>query len=327
MIWAPYLQGTCRWRPWLREASWFHRWILRGLCMGSSTASHSVNQTVGQNSLGSSYTSTFVVLCRLIQLVDRSIWHCSKITFADTALYLPMNYDCCIYANEEKSQHVALYVDDGLACSEFRESIEQLLEYLKRGFGTSDYSDLRHKVQKCPLNSLCGKCLNGLQHDSLQCGSNSCWSHCSFKAAGYLENTELSPYHQVIGSLMCRIIGTRPDICYAIGKLSQFLEHPSVVNWNAAKRVLKDVCNTKNFRHNSEVTVDLDGTDSSLTVMLILQQTRSLAYLLLSYCYYWTERLSSGLAANRRMLQQRLPMLNTSLPVRSQNRSIEPEDS
>eukprot|EP00249_Psilotum_nudum_P008961 c21621_g1_i1 orf=3-362(-) len=44
-------------------------------------------------------------------------------------------------------------------------------------------------------------------------------------------------YQQVIGSLIYLTI-MRPDICYAVGLLSQYMHAPRVSHWNAAKRVL-----------------------------------------------------------------------------------------
>lgn len=53
-----------------------------------------------------------------------------------------------------------------------------------------------------------------------------------------------APYRQLIGSLMYLAVGTRPDISYAVGMLSRFLEIPSTAHWNAGKRVLKYLCGT-----------------------------------------------------------------------------------
>lgn len=46
------------------------------------------------------------------------------------------------------------------------------------------------------------------------------------------------PYRQIIGGLMYLSIMTRPDITFAVNKLSQFLANPSKDHWRAAKHVL-----------------------------------------------------------------------------------------
>lgn len=55
------------------------------------------------------------------------------------------------------------------------------------------------------------------------------------------------PYMQAIGSLMYLMITTRPDIAFAIGKLSQNSQNPRKYDWIAVKRVLRYINGTRNF--------------------------------------------------------------------------------
>ena len=54
------------------------------------------------------------------------------------------------------------------------------------------------------------------------------------------EDDEAEPtlYRQLIGSLMY-LVNTRPDICYAVNTLSQFMVEPRRAHWAAAKHILK----------------------------------------------------------------------------------------
>ena len=54
-------------------------------------------------------------------------------------------------------------------------------------------------------------------------------------------------HRQAIGSLMYLTIATRPDIAYAIGKLSQHAENSTKLHWIAVKRVLRCINSTQNF--------------------------------------------------------------------------------
>lgn len=47
------------------------------------------------------------------------------------------------------------------------------------------------------------------------------------------------PYNSLVGSLMYIAQGTRPDIAYAVGALSQHLAHPSMTSWNLGLHVLR----------------------------------------------------------------------------------------
>ena len=55
------------------------------------------------------------------------------------------------------------------------------------------------------------------------------------------------PYRQAIGSLMYLMIGSRPDLAFAVRKLSQHSENPSHENWIAVKRVFRYINGTKDF--------------------------------------------------------------------------------
>ena len=53
-------------------------------------------------------------------------------------------------------------------------------------------------------------------------------------------------YRQLIGSLMY-LVNTRPDICFAVNSLSQFMVEPSRVHWMAAKRVFRYLQGTLDY--------------------------------------------------------------------------------
>ena len=54
------------------------------------------------------------------------------------------------------------------------------------------------------------------------------------------ENKEVDPtlYRQLIRSLMY-LVNTRPDTCYTVNTLSQFMVEPKRAHWAAAKHVLR----------------------------------------------------------------------------------------
>ena len=53
-----------------------------------------------------------------------------------------------------------------------------------------------------------------------------------------IEGCQVS-YLTIIGSLMYLMLGTRPDIAYAVGTLSRFSAKPKLAHWEAAKYVLR----------------------------------------------------------------------------------------
>ncbi|XP_074289179.1 secreted RxLR effector protein 161-like [Silene latifolia] len=54
-------------------------------------------------------------------------------------------------------------------------------------------------------------------------------------------------YSQVIGCLMYAMTSTRPDIAYAVGRLSRYTSNPSSHHWSVVMHVLKFLKNTKDF--------------------------------------------------------------------------------
>ncbi|KAA5550503.1 hypothetical protein F3G54_33420, partial [Pseudomonas aeruginosa] len=63
------------------------------------------------------------------------------------------------------------------------------------------------------------------------------------------EETEAScfPYREAVGALAYLMVGTRPDIAYAIGVVSRKLEKPVKTDWLKVKRILRYIKGT--FSH------------------------------------------------------------------------------
>jgi hypothetical protein len=56
---------------------------------------------------------------------------------------------------------------------------------------------------------------------------------------------ELIPYRQVVGSLMYLMVCRRPDLASALGLLARLMQDPGRAHWEAAKRTLRYVQQTK----------------------------------------------------------------------------------
>lgn len=51
-------------------------------------------------------------------------------------------------------------------------------------------------------------------------------------------------YQEAIGSLLHLSVSTRPDITYAVRRLSRYCQHPTETHWKAAKRVFRYLSGT-----------------------------------------------------------------------------------
>src|SRR4051794_29074048 len=54
-------------------------------------------------------------------------------------------------------------------------------------------------------------------------------------------------YQSIVGSLMYAMLGTRPDLAYAVSMLCRFLSNPMKTHHGAAKRVLQYLWPTQNY--------------------------------------------------------------------------------
>lgn len=55
------------------------------------------------------------------------------------------------------------------------------------------------------------------------------------------------PYREAVGSLMFLAVVTRPDIAFAVGQVSRFLNNPSEKHWIAVKRIMRYLAGTKSY--------------------------------------------------------------------------------
>jgi hypothetical protein len=56
------------------------------------------------------------------------------------------------------------------------------------------------------------------------------------------------PYREVLGSLMYLMVSTRPDLAHAVGMLGRYANNPGKRHWYAAKRVLRYLQGTKDYK-------------------------------------------------------------------------------
>ena len=91
------------------------------------------------------------------------------------------------------------------------------------------------------------------KYDMNDCKPRSTPSEQKPDEGGNQDPVDPRKYREIIGSLIYLMMATRPDICWAVTKLSQHLSNPLETHWVAAKHVLRylkatahyDLCYTK----------------------------------------------------------------------------------
>jgi hypothetical protein len=89
-----------------------------------------------------------------------------------------------------------------------------------------------------------------------------------FNTSCYTNKATDVPYKEMIGSLMYAMLGTRPDIAFAVGFLCRFMSEPAVEHWKALRRVLAYLVNTKDLKlqfgpHSTKETSAICGFSDS----------------------------------------------------------------
>ncbi|CAM8920181.1 unnamed protein product [Rhodiola kirilowii] len=66
------------------------------------------------------------------------------------------------------------------------------------------------------------------------------------------------PYASAVGSLMYALVCTRPDIAFAVGVLGRYQSNPGLERWKAAKKVMRYLQGTKDYKLTYKHTDNLE---------------------------------------------------------------------
>lgn len=166
--------------------------------------------------------------------------------------------DPCVFIHSKNGITIilAIYVDDGLMAASNEKCMTPVIDFLNEHFEIKTFD---------------AKCFLGLEINQRPDGAiyihQSAYSRKILNRFRMIDSNTVAvpadpsqtlctvdirdecnfPYREAIGSLMYLAIATRPDISYAIGNCSRFMENPAPVHVNAVKRILKYINGTLNF--------------------------------------------------------------------------------
>lgn len=176
--------------------------------------------------------------------------------------------DPCVFVRRNKQSQtiLAIYVDDGLIASNDDKEVQAIVAHLKREFEIKDFE---------------AKCFLGFEIEHRTDGSIRI--HQAAYAKRFIDRFHMTdcktistpmdpnqnlgdfkaeekvdfPYREAVGSLMYLAVATRPDISFAVGCVSRYLENPALAHVNAVKRILRYIKATLNFGIVYEAKIDL----------------------------------------------------------------------
>lgn len=178
-------------------------------------------------------------------------WNQKFTSFIQQFDFKASNSDPCVFIRHKGNikMIIAIYVDDGLIAANDKNEIDLVISYLKNNF------EVKVLDVKCFLGIQVEQFEDGsiriyqeayakkiLQRFNMtDCKTVSTPADCGQNLGDFCDDeTDTNfPYREAIGSLMYLAIGTRPDICYAVGVVSRYMEQPSTVHVKAVKRIFK----------------------------------------------------------------------------------------
>ncbi|KAL7284521.1 hypothetical protein ACG7TL_001812 [Trametes sanguinea] len=153
---------------------------------------------------------------------------------------------------------VVVYVDDALFCGPDKALVEKMKAKFMKKWECRDLGEvkefLRMRIQRSGSTIRIDQCAY-LEKVLQRCGMQNAKSAPTPLPAGYYpkpndgtaDPTLRSRFQTVIGSLLYIMLGTRPDIAFAVTKLSQFAANPSQEHLNKALYICRYLIGTRSY--------------------------------------------------------------------------------
>ena len=200
--------------------------------------------------------------------------------------FTPLATDNCVYMqrNGQDSVYLLLYVDDLLLACRSLSALIAVKEQLSRLFSMKDIGEAEYVLgiqisrdrASRSLSLSQAQYVRGVVERFNMAHANPEWTPCVVKqdlrratspaTPAEYEQMRSVPYSSAVGAVMYAMLGTRPDIAYAVSVLSQFMQEPRLEHWQALKRVLRYLKGTSHYKltYDGRLSSQLVGyTDSN----------------------------------------------------------------
>ena len=178
------------------------------------------------------------------------VWNENFHEFVCSIGFQAANFDPCLYIKVARGQCVLLlvYVDDVLVTGSSTEMIARTKSDLKMRFEMTDSGKCAFVLGIELVDNIDGSvtmCQRRYVDDVLKrFGMSDCKAvisptDISSRLTPSNAATKINaPFREAVGALMHLMTATRPDIAFAVGYVSRFMEKPQVEHWMAVKRTL-----------------------------------------------------------------------------------------
>ena len=175
--------------------------------------------------------------------------------------FIRSDSDHSLFINYEKPVILLLYVDDIVLVAPTKTLIDWIRSKLEQEFDMTDLGELqsflgleikRNRKQRTlylSQSKYIQKILD--DHGMLNCNPATTPADTHIRLGktplgSEATESERRRYQSAVGSLMYAMLGTRPDLAYAVSTVSQFSTNPNASHWTAVKRVFRYLAGTVN---------------------------------------------------------------------------------
>lgn len=176
-------------------------------------------------------------------------WYSKMNGFLNSFGLVKSSFDQCVYFG--RGIILLLYVDDGLVFGKNLSDVNELISSLSQVFevkhetvsfylGFEIFRDRKNRILRVTQHAYIRDTLEffGLTEANRQAIPLDV-GHCLTDQSADDQRESIQDYRSIIGKLMYLSVGSRPDISFAVGLLSRFVECPMRKHMAAARRILR----------------------------------------------------------------------------------------
>ena len=196
-----------------------------------------------------------------------NVWHKTVRAVFDSMGFTPSGADQCVYVKTDGSGfvYVCLYVDDMLIAAKQSTTIEAVKKALASHFKIKDLGaakfilgmEVAYKTSQKTLHLTQSQYIRDVIDRFNQGNARGVDNPCDVaiklskehgpKNADEATIMKAKPFRSLMGCLLYIATCTRPDIAFAVCRLSRFLENPGIQHWKAAIRIVRYLKSTLDF--------------------------------------------------------------------------------
>jgi transposase InsO family protein len=177
------------------------------------------------------------------------VWYKTLSTFLCEAGFTPLDADHSVFV--KNSTYIAVYVDDLLLVGPNKVDIQLIKSQLSQRFKMTDMGPIAYYLGMTVSRDRQNRILRLGQRSYLTEGIKTMglWNssqqktpvntgHLEPAGEGYCAEPEFkTQYQSAVGTLMYAMLGTRPDIAYAVSSVSRYAANPTKAHMAAVKRI------------------------------------------------------------------------------------------